>query len=161
MGNDCFDLDECASADMNNCKVGAPCTNFDGGYSCDCAAGYFALDFGCVDYNECSMGDDNCASGTTCSNTDGSYDCLCSDGSKADSNGNCGQQGCGPGYFEVGGACFDLDECSTFDQHHCKPGATCTNFDGGYSCICPNGDEANSNGECVGPGYENSLKAHK
>lgn len=55
----------------------------------------------------------------------------------------------------MAGSCFDLDECKTFDQHNCKPGATCINTEGSYDCICPDGSNANSNGECLGTGYEN------
>ena len=90
MGDACFDLDECSTADLNNCKEGAPCTNFDGGYSCTCADGYFALDFGCYDYDECAMGDDDCgASGTICFNHPGGYSCQCPTGWQLDSDGNC------------------------------------------------------------------------
>ena len=70
---------------------GASCTNFEGGYSCPCADGYFALDFGCYDYDECAMGDDDCsASGTICVNQPGGYSCHgCPTGFHVDSDGNC------------------------------------------------------------------------
>ena len=75
----------------NNCMPGASCTNFEGGYSCPCADGYFALDFGCYDYDECAMGDDDCsASGTICVNQPGGYSCHgCPTGFHVDSDGNC------------------------------------------------------------------------
>ena len=46
---------------------------------------------------------------------------------------------CGEGYYEMDGECYDLDECMTFDQNNCMPGASCTNFAGGYSCPCADG----------------------
>ena len=75
----------------------------------------------------------------------------------ADSNGNCGQQVCPQGFWGLGDSCFDLDECGHPDFNECKDGTTCLNHDGGYSCVCPNGVEANSNGDCLGTGYENML----
>ena len=111
-----------------------------------------------MDLNECTTFDQHdCKSPTTCSNTDGSYECICPDGSVADPAGNCDQSGCAPGFYDMDGICMDLNECMTFDQHDCKPGTTCINNNGGYSCMCPNGNEANSNGECSGTGFENTL----
>ena len=98
MAGTCVDIDECSSADLNNCRVGAPCNNFDGGYSCTCKDGYFALDFGCYEINECTGGLHVCDSmGGTCSNTDPHYDCICPDGSSItpwqNPTGTCGQSG--------------------------------------------------------------------
>ena len=58
MGDSCSDIDECAAPNLNNCEEGAPCNNFEGGYSCTCKAGYVALDFGCFldSSGECSDG---------------------------------------------------------------------------------------------------------
>ena len=122
----------------------------------------------CMDLDECMTLDQNdCLPPTTCSNTPGSYECICPDGNVVDAAGNCGssqpgcpsQPPCGQGCFDAGGICKDLNECMTFDQHHCKPGSTCVNNDGGYTCICPNGNEANLNGVCLGTGYEKNKRS--
>ena len=69
-----------------------------------------------------------------------------------------GQPNCGQGYWGMGDACFDLDECSTPELNHCKEGAECTNLDGGYSCICADGYWGHDNGcydldECGDPEF--------
>ena len=65
-----------------------------------------------------------------------------------------GQSVCPEGFWGLGDSCFDLDECGHSDFNDCKDGTTCHNHDGGYSCVCPNGVEANSNGDCLDTGYE-------
>ena len=185
MAGTCMDLDECMTFDQNDCMPPTTCSNTPGSYECICPdgnvvdaagncgssqpscpsqppCGQGCFDAGgiCEDLNECMTFDQHdCLPPTTCSNTNGGYECICPDGNVVDSAGNCGQPSCGPGYYDMDGICMDLNECMTFDQHHCKPGSTCVNNDGGYTCMCPNGDEANPNGVCLGTGYE-KLKGH-
>ena len=64
-----------ASCDSNPCPAGVECINVDGGYYCDCPAGYEGSN--CGDINECD--DEPCMNGGACTNTDGSYDCECVD----------------------------------------------------------------------------------
>ena len=52
----------------------------------------------------------------------GSYKCKCKAGFKGD-----------------GKICIDVNECYNM-QHECHSLATCTNYDGGYSCNCPGGE---------------------
>ena len=42
MGNTCMDINECVIPTLNDCDAasGASCINFDGGYSCECPAGW-------------------------------------------------------------------------------------------------------------------------
>ena len=155
----CVDIDECSSADLNNCRVGAPCNNFDGGYSCTCKDGYFALDFGCYEINECTGGLHVCDSmGGTCSNTDPHYDCICPDGSSITpwqnptgtcvANDNCGPGtsyscDCDPGQFELDIGCVDYNECSASDNVCDVFGGTCSNLEPYYECICSDGSKVN------------------
>ena len=47
----------------------------------------------------------------------------------------------------VAGQCLDIDECL---DSPCDGNATCTNFDGGYSCACNEGFEGDgSPGNCT------------
>lgn len=91
MGDACFDLDECSTFELNDCKEGVECTNLDGGYSCICADGYWEHDLGCFDLDECGNPEFNdCgASGTICVNHSGGYSCQCPTGWQLDDNGNC------------------------------------------------------------------------
>ena len=59
-----------------------------------------------------------------------------------------GEDVCPEGFWGLGDSCFDLDECGHPNFNECKDGTTCHNHEGGYSCVCPNGLEASSNGDC-------------
>ncbi|XP_059149212.1 uncharacterized protein LOC131936280 [Physella acuta] len=59
----CEDINECASADLNECHADARCENLDGGYRCICNKGYRGDGFKCVPVGECAcFGDPHCIS---------------------------------------------------------------------------------------------------
>ena len=120
----CLDDDECATGN-NRCPDDSTCTNNDGGYTCDCPAGYQWDSAGgvCADVNECS--DPNvCSQHSSCANDDGSYLCVCDVGySKGSSD-----------------ICEDVNECDEVADEICESfGAVCINIPGGYTCQCPEG----------------------
>jgi len=131
-GSGCEDIDECTLA-TDNCVDPATCSNFPGGFSCDCPAGsgYFAngnggcmcpngysdTGSGCVDVDECSEGSDSCHESSTCVNQIGSYYCNCQSGYY---------------YTDDYTGCLDIDECG-WGWADCGD-QTCVNTDGGYYC---------------------------
>ncbi len=116
-GEDCYDIDECGSP--GNCGANTTCTNFDGGYRCDCALGYSGDGASCTDVDECGTADKQaCAVETECENLGGFYACGCPEGQFGD------------GFF-----CKAEDDC---DPNPCGTGA-CVNTPSGYACQCPLG----------------------
>lgn len=114
----CNDINECASGN-GPCATGATCSNTFGSYFCTCTDGYAAVDDGCEDEDECSIG--SCSPGA-CQNTDGSYQCEC-----------------GTGYqWNTTIYCDDVDECGP-GFLSCSRYANCTNTVGNYSCQCNDG----------------------
>ncbi|MFO0747346.1 MAG: hypothetical protein U1F43_17015 [Myxococcota bacterium] len=91
---------------------------------------------GCVDIDECLVGNGGCDLLTTCTNTPGSR--LCGD--------------CPAGYTGNGvDGCADIDDCA-HDNGGCDPRTTCTNTVGGRACgDCPSGFSGNGAdpGGCV------------
>lgn len=73
----CIDIDECLHS---SCGPGARCSNFPGGYHCECPPGYTgdAFTVGCRDADECATRP--CGVDALCSNVDGSYTCTCPPG---------------------------------------------------------------------------------
>ena len=39
----------------------------------------------------------------------------------------------------MAGTCFDIDECTISVLNDCEAAATCSNTQGGYDCLCPDG----------------------
>ncbi|KAM4632530.1 uncharacterized protein O3C94_019060 [Discoglossus pictus] len=74
-GLGCVDINECASADLNDCHFVAVCENNFGGYSCSCPYGYFGDGKHC-EINECDEGM-LCNGNKECRKLFGSY--ICSD----------------------------------------------------------------------------------
>lgn len=94
------------------CGPGARCTNFPGGYHCECPPGYHgdAFTTGCVDADECV--NRPCGKDALCSNVDGSYTCTCPPGFIGDPFKLCsgkfcrrGDEVCGLSTHPCGGAC--------------------------------------------------------
>ena len=44
----CYELDECATDDTNDCVANAECTNNQGSYECDCNQGYELVNDNCI-----------------------------------------------------------------------------------------------------------------
>lgn len=114
-GNDCRDVNECASADA--CHPDAVCDNHPGGHVCECRPGHVGNGQSCSDVNECaSAALHACAPGAQCTNLAGGYECACPAGQHGD------------GFFcKATDACAS-DPCATGD---------CVNTPGGYKCECP------------------------
>ncbi|KAM4631553.1 uromodulin-like [Discoglossus pictus] len=70
----CIDIDECATAQLNDCHPLAVCTNHYGWYSCSCPYGYFGDGKYC-DINECEQGTP-CGPDMFCNKFNASYTCL-------------------------------------------------------------------------------------
>uniref|UniRef100_K1QGK1 Fibrillin-2 n=1 Tax=Magallana gigas TaxID=29159 RepID=K1QGK1_MAGGI len=132
----CIDIDECAT-NVDICVDSqSDCVNREGGYRCQCKAGYKNQgDFACADavtslksypfadIDECTSGN-NCTSPATCSNTVGSYTCVCPNGYTKSTQFSCS----------------DVNECASAATHGCdKEYGTCSNTPGGYTCSCNKG----------------------
>ncbi len=77
----CEDLDECL---LQPCHALTTCTNIPGSYECGaCPAGYAGDGYaGCVDIDECAVGNGGCPESEGCHNTIGSRTCVpCAAGS--------------------------------------------------------------------------------
>ncbi|MBL8935664.1 MAG: hypothetical protein JNM69_14000 [Archangium sp.] len=87
------------------------------GVAC-CLPGYAASGSGCVDVDECLLGNGGCSLDATCTNTVGSRTCACK-----------------PGFGGDGLTCTDLNECAS-GNGGCHVSATCTNTPGSHTCAC-------------------------
>jgi len=76
------DVDECIKK-LDNCDGNAQCTNTDGGFTCECNAGFSGDGVTCTDINECEGGN-NCDVNAECSNTNGGFTCACKEGFSGD-----------------------------------------------------------------------------
>eukprot|EP00744_Colponema_vietnamica_P001765 GILI01002885.1.p1 GENE.GILI01002885.1~~GILI01002885.1.p1 ORF type:complete len:746 (+),score=251.37 GILI01002885.1:570-2807(+) len=89
----CEDVDECASAWLNDCPSTATCTNTAGSFTCKCQSGYVFNTYTrkCEDINECNSPSSNVCDSTNgfCVNTAGGYHCGCSVGYELISQGSC------------------------------------------------------------------------
>lgn len=112
----CNDINECRMGDV--CGGGSECTNFDGGFRCDCEAGFELVGDECRDIDECAEGIDTCADTATCFNDPGSYHCDCDFDE-----------------FGDGSFCKTTDACS---PNPCSTGL-CVNTPSAFSCECPVG----------------------
>ena len=93
-GLECEDINECED---KPCDKNADCLNTEGGFTCECNAGYAGDGFSCEDIDECSLQDDRkhtCSVNADCINKQGSYKCKCKEGFLGD-----------------GVTCTDIDEC--------------------------------------------------
>ncbi|XP_065055560.1 fibrillin-2-like isoform X2 [Rhopilema esculentum] len=78
-GTNCGDVNECLSAELNNCPYG--CNNTIGSYLCTCPIGYKIQNVStCVDVDECADKSHDCHKNAACKNTVGSFSCSCRKG---------------------------------------------------------------------------------
>ena len=127
----CADIDECTRGTSEcNCPVtcfgidvcpplcDVTCNNNDGGYTCECSAGYqIGLDgVSCEDANECDLGTDDCLEGEACVNLVGEFACTCAEGWETNSTIAC-------------------NECK-FGFDDCHADASCFDEEEGFSCQC-------------------------
>ncbi|VDI67896.1 Hypothetical predicted protein [Mytilus galloprovincialis] len=131
-GTNCdVDVDECEDTPGICQSDDKSCVNEDGGYECNCRAGYEKVSADdsvpCADINECSSATTNNCSATisTCQNTDGGYTCRCNTGYQTKNT------------YE----CEDVDEC-TSESDDCEQ--DCVNNVGSYNCQCFFGYELNN-----------------
>lgn len=99
-----------------------------------CPTGYEEATGACTDIDECAHpGGGPCGTAAkTCTNTLGSYSCSCVSGFEAD---------------PTGGACHDIDECTTTDDNCDHEPTACVNNEGAFACTCPSGFIGNGRGE--------------
>ncbi|XP_053326744.1 uromodulin-like [Spea bombifrons] len=74
-GLGCVDIDECASAELNDCHPLAVCKNELGWYTCSCPSKYFGDGRYC-EVNECAQENNTCFSNADCIKTFGSFSCV-------------------------------------------------------------------------------------
>ncbi|KAI8492386.1 hypothetical protein Bbelb_298390 [Branchiostoma belcheri] len=121
-GVNCEDIDECSNSTLNNCDpLSGTCVNTDGGYSCECDAGFTLQADGttCQDNDECT---DLCKNGD-CVNTPGSFNCTCDAGYK---------------YNPTTQNCEDVNECEE-QTVTCGENQKCENLVGNFTCECLQG----------------------
>ncbi len=103
------DIDECQTGAFD-CSTHSTCSNNDGGYSCNCNAGFrddnkgncegmhayrsffFLFIYSAnilLDVNECAESTHNCVVNSACENTEGSYLCPCNSGFEGDGLSAC------------------------------------------------------------------------
>uniref|UniRef100_A0A0G4F531 EGF-like domain-containing protein n=1 Tax=Chromera velia CCMP2878 TaxID=1169474 RepID=A0A0G4F531_9ALVE len=136
-GHTCTDINECQGG-SHNCDVpNSVCTNSMESFSCACKNGWSD-----------TTSDGSKATGTECQTVVGDGDVAgdeeCDDGNTQSGDG-CDSDGqVEDGYTcpVGGGACTDIDEC-TSNAHTCDAQATCTNSDGSFSCACQLGWQGN------------------
>lgn len=176
-GATCSFADTC-KVNNGGCDPHSPCTPQPGGRTCGpCAAGFTgAGETGCIDIDECLLGEDSCEDPAFCVNLAGDWACDCPAGFHKTSrstcdetnecltnNGDCdplvtctntvGSRTCGPcpsGYTGTGeSGCVDIDECAT-NNGGCAAGQSCTNVPGGHTCAMTCNDlSCEHGGTCV------------
>ena len=127
---DCVDINECQTADNNQCNDDEVCKNTIGSFVCatlpNCTTGYKPSQYidHCIDIDECAELQQSCSNPIEhCVNTIGSFSCDCNVGYTRDLNGTC----------------MDIDEC-LIGSHHCSElTSSCENIVGGYHCVCKHG----------------------
>jgi hypothetical protein len=104
------------------------------GFSCGCEFGYEWVDGplpACIAIDECEEVIDPCGNGVCIDGSFFGYSCECDAGFELTE-----------GDFPT---CVDIDECLL---SFCHPDATCTNFEGGYDCVCNFGFEGDGYNFC-------------
>ncbi|MCH2109283.1 MAG: leucine-rich repeat domain-containing protein [Polyangiaceae bacterium] len=120
---ECPEGKSCEQADCSDqpCDENAACIAYaSGGFSCECADGFFGDGFICSSGDPCE-GVRCAGENQECRVTSGVAACQCREGFS-------------------GASCRDVDECAAI-PNLCGEGATCTNFRGGYRCGCADGYE--------------------
>lgn len=127
---DCQDVDECVSADMNDCGENARCQNRAGTYECVCNSGFGGDGRVCTALSNCNADSNTCHADAICSTGDTGISCTCSKGFEGD-----------------GKRCADVDECMNGGDT-CADHATCINRRGSFACACAPGYEGDGQAQC-------------
>ena len=152
----CVDIDECAT-NYDDCDDNASCVNTNGGFECECNAGFDGDGTVCMDINLCTKGLHNCDKYAECTDLGSSFECNCMEGFEgdgiectdmnecadnpcddyADCSNTIGSYSCSchDGYIGNSKECSDVDECAS-GMHNCDPNATCFNTAGSFNCTC-------------------------
>ncbi|KHN76197.1 Transmembrane cell adhesion receptor mua-3 [Toxocara canis] len=144
-------INECASAELNDCDENASCMDSVFSYECFCNEGYIDASSSpttrpgikCVKLvNECASGDlNNCDPNAECIDKPIGYTCHCKNGFVDASDG---------GARQPGRKCL-VNECSV-GLADCDPHAECVDLTNGYTCQCPHGFTDVSNDPLNKPG---------
>uniref|UniRef100_A0A4W6C030 Fibrillin-1 n=1 Tax=Lates calcarifer TaxID=8187 RepID=A0A4W6C030_LATCA len=195
----CVDVDECERQPCGN----GTCKNTVGSYNCLCYPGFQnSHNSDCIDVDECATQRGLCRNGQ-CVNTVGTFLCICHDGYELSLDGRlcAGKElplfifylylniTCIMGFYgsdlkmcklhhvvNVVALCVsDIDECSQSPEL-CTFG-TCSNTEGSFTCLCPEGFQVSAsglrcldnrvnycytkfdNGRCLAPKPQNTSKA--
>nr|XP_054762095.1 fibrillin-1-like [Lytechinus pictus] len=133
-GSICFDFNECAKNDTNDCDQ--ICENNLGSYTCSCEPGYrLGLDqLSCINFDECDAGVDECPPDiSTCNNLPGDYNCTC----------HSGYENMAPK------ECQDINECELNMDNCNRTEFDCVNIRGNLSCVCKE-NTTEVDGVCLG-----------
>lgn len=163
-----LDLNECTELQKSPCGANAHCTNVDGGFACNCPAGWtgnaytvcYPEEMNCTSDKECP-GNTACIGGSSgrpycgCKAPfvrEGDY-CIqlssnCSNANPCPQNQECMLTNSGFGYcicpkgftLEANHQCRDINECVEMSEFDlCGANSECINLPGSYECLCTPG----------------------
>uniref|UniRef100_F1KPH9 Latent-transforming growth factor beta-binding protein 1 n=1 Tax=Ascaris suum TaxID=6253 RepID=F1KPH9_ASCSU len=160
----CEDIDECEE-NRHSCDPSTSvCVNTDGGYICECAAGYEGTGGICVDVDECERGLAGCNVAANCENHIGSVGCKCAPGYTGDgidctpinvrtsSSNACTQDWIHLCRIE-NKTCHiddeDVPQCGSCLVGHQPVGGQCLPINGLGNCADPNKNDCDPNADCI------------
>ena len=138
--NRCFDLNECAAPNLNNCsKDSEECENQQGGFHCVCKQGFYKTIEGkcALIQDECKLSKLKCDLNANCRQTNGKYECVCIDGFEGD----------GLSCTELPPSVPQIDWCSRSSP--CAENAVCENSQSGPICECPFSSHGDPLQKCI------------
>ncbi|VDM44384.1 unnamed protein product [Toxocara canis] len=160
----CEDINEC-DENRHSCDPSTSvCVNTEGGYICECAAGYEGIDGICVDVDECERGQAGCNIAARCENYIGSVGCKCGPGYTGDgidctpiSVDTSSVNTCSSDWIKLCHAenktCHiddeDVPQCGSCLNGHQPVGGRCLPINGVGNCADPQKNDCDPNADCI------------